>query len=464
MRHLLLWAVLFAVYAGTSGLHTVDGSRYGVEEAHHLLTSESLSSDGDLDISDEAVAPRAPSAFPADLRIHGYLVDGRIHDPHGVGFPLAISPVLALGGPLGVELLLAGVMALAFTIAAGLASVVVPQPWASRGVAVVALSPPAVAHATLIHPDGLAALLLVIAVAFAIRAREDARLPLVAASALAMAPLPWLGPEYLVPAAPVAVLLVSWTLRQHRRFTALTAVEILGVSLIAYTAVNEALYGGLTPLAIEIEHRMLPDPSSPAAFLERAPLLAGIWLDRDFGLVRWAPVLALAFFGIWLLWRSRRDALARMLPERRSAEGVAGLAAAVFGALLIVAVAFNPEAPGDVFPGRHLVASLPLAAILVAWSTRHLPHLALGLSALTLLTTAWLVVGLRAGWRDAWAPPTSSVPWGPLEHLLPSYYATTSGWTEALTLALAAVLLVVVAVEWRTSRSWRGTADSRRRV
>lgn len=463
MRHLLVWAVVFAVHAATIGLPAVEGSEYAIEEAHHLLTAESLVSDGDVDLSDDLPGAGRLAGLPADLEIHGQLMDGRIHDPHGAGFPLVVAPALAVGGVIGVELFLAAVMALSFVVAAALARVVVPEPWATRGVLVIALSPPVVAHASAVEPDGLAGLLLAVAILCTARAREDARIPWVAGAALALAALPWLGPEYLLPGAVVAGLLANWTLRQHRRLAALIAFEIVSTSLIAYTTVNQGLYGGLTPLAADVEHRILPGTWSPDGFLDRAPRLVSLWLDRDFGLIRWAPVLGLAVFGVWLLWRSRRDALARLLPERREAESVAGLALAVGACLLLVASAFGSGSMGDAFPGRHLVAAMPAAAVLVAWASRHLPRGFLVLGVLTTLTTAWLLVSLRAGTANAWGPPTSSVPWGPLERLLPSYEPLTV-WAEALTLILAAALLVVVAVEWRAIRLWRGTADTSRRV
>ena len=463
MRHLLVWAVVFAVYAATVGSHAVEGSEYAVEEAHHLLTAESLASDSDVDLSDDLPGAGHLEGLPTDLEIHGQLIDGRIHDPHGAGFPLAIAPALAIGGIVGVALLLAAVMALAFAIAAALARLVVPEPWATRGVLVTALSPPVVAHASAVEPDGMAGLLLILAILCAVRVREDARIPWVAGAALALAGLPWLGPEYMVPGALVAGLLAHWTLRQHRRLAAFVGFEIVTTSLIAYTAVNEGLYGGLTPLAADAGNDIVPGFWPPDALLERAPRLVSLWLDRDYGLVRWAPVLALAAFGVWLLWRSRRDALARMLPERREAESAAGLALGVGACLLLVAAVFGDGAAGESFPGRYLVAAMPGAAILVAWAGRHLPRTALALGALTLLTTAWLLVSLRIGDDDAWGTPTSSVPWGPLERLLPGYEPLTL-WAEALTLVLGAALLVVIAVEWRATRLWRGTADSPRRV
>src|ERR1700750_1431356 len=61
-------------------------------------------------------------------------------------------------------------------------------------------------------------------------------------------------------------------------------------------------------------------PDGPWGYVDRLPRLASLWLDRDFGLLRWAPVLALVFFAAWLLYRSRRDQLARGVAARRGAE------------------------------------------------------------------------------------------------------------------------------------------------
>ena len=52
-RALALWLLLFAVYAATLGLDAVDGSRYGGDEPHYLLATESLEHDRDVDVADE---------------------------------------------------------------------------------------------------------------------------------------------------------------------------------------------------------------------------------------------------------------------------------------------------------------------------------------------------------------------------------------------------------------------------
>ena len=462
MRHLVLWVVLFAAYVSALGIDAIGGSEYSGGEARLLLTTASLAADRDADISDEHAEPDLSEHIPADLTLYGRLRDGRVHDPQGVGLPALLAPAYLAGGPRTVELVLAALTALAFTVAAGLARIVVPDPWATRGVAVVGLSPPAVAHATAIHPDAAAALLLAVAVLFAARTREEARVPAAAASALALAGLPWLGPEYAVAGLPVAAMLVHWTLRQHRRMATLVAVEIISTSVIAYTALNNLLYGGLTPLAADVERVLSPEVATVGGYLERVPRIAALWLDRDVGLARWAPILVLSIFGVWLLWRSHRDGPSRALPARREAEAVAALAVAVGSVQLVIAALLSPGLH-ETFPGRHLLAVAPLAAVLVAWAARHLPRIALVLGALTVGTTVWLVIQLRLGSIGAWSPPVSSAPWGPLERLLPSY-AGASVWADAVSLGLAAVVMTVLAMQWRAARQWRQSADVPRRV
>ena len=462
MRHLFLWALLFAVYATALGTDAVRGESYSGDEARLLLTAASLAADRDADISDEHADLDRASHMPAEVTLHGRLMDGRVHDPQGVGLPALVAPAHMLGGPRAVELLLAAVMALAFTVAGALARVVVPDPWATRGVAVVGLSPPAVASATAIGADGVAALLLAVAVLFASRTREEARVPTAAACALALAGLPWLSPAYVVAGLPVAAMLIHWTLRQRRRLAALVAVEVLSTSLIAYVTVNGVLYGGLTPLAADVGNVLSPDLPALSGYVERIPRLAALWLDRDVGIARWAPILVLSLYGVWLLWRSHRDSLSRALPARREAEAVAALAVAACAGQVVIATLLTADFYAT-FPGRHLMAVAPLAAVLVAWASRHLPRLSFVLAALTVLTTAWLLVQLRTGAIPAWSPPVSSAPWGPLERLLPSY-ATGSAWVDALNLILAAVLLIVVATQWRAARLWRDSAEAPRRV
>lgn len=451
MRYLALWLVLAAVYALSLGVDVFERSAYGGDEPHFLLAADSILADGDVDLTDELAAAAYADFYPYELEPHGHAHEGRLQAPHGIGFPLLITPAYALGGPLGVELFMAGLTALAFAVGLGVARTVTPEPWATRTVAVVALSPPVVAHSTSVLPDLTAGLLLALAVLLALRAREEPVLRRVAPSAACLAVLPWLGAEYALPALPVAALLLHWTLRRRARLAWLIAFELLSGSLIAYVAVNEVVYGGLVPSPAGIGG----DVDLPWGLADRVPRLAGLWLDREAGLLRWAPVLALAFAGGWLLWRSRRDHIARALPERREAEAAAGLAGLVGAVVVLIAALGAPTLSGPWFAGLHALAAAPLSCTLVAWGARRLPRTAALLSALTLLGTAWLLVELRAAGRAGWAVPDSQAPLGPLVGLLPDYEAASAG-SELVSAALLVGLLAVAGAEWLAWRGGRG--------
>ena len=203
------------------------------------------------------------------------------------------------------------------------------------GVGLVGLSPPALAASTTITPGIPAAVLLAGAACARWRSASGRGEGTSPCGARLLAGLPWLGWTFLAAGVVVAWALVVWTLRERRRFAALVAGEALAASLVFYATINDRFYGGITPRSAGTA--VLPDV--PLGYVERVPRLAGLWLDREVGLLRWAPLLALVFFAGWLLYRSRRDQLARVAPARREAEACAGLLLAVVGAQLVV-VAF----------------------------------------------------------------------------------------------------------------------------
>ena len=59
-----------------------------------------------------------------------------------------------------------------------------------------------------------------------------------------------------------------------------------------------------------------------------------------------------------------------MLPERHDVEVTAALCALVCAAQVLVAAFIAPTMFGFFFPGRYLVAALPMAVPLVAWGLR----------------------------------------------------------------------------------------------
>ena len=457
MRWLALWLGLLAIYAGTLGIPAFGASDYGGDEPHYLLTAESIVADGDVDLANQYAQRDYEGFYPYVLDVHGRRTDGRINEPHGVGFPLLIVPAYALGGEVAVELLMAALAALAFVLAAMLARKLVPDPWATGGVLLAGVSAPALAYSATVYPELAAGALLAGAVLCALRVRDAPRLRYAYGGAVMIALLPWLGTKFAIPAIPVAVALVRWTSRRGRRLAALGVAEVIFGSLVVYVTVNDILYGGFTPYAADDPGQTATDAAFPLGYAERLPRLAALWIDREYGLLRWAPVLALAFWAIWLLWRSRRERLASVLPERLTVEITAALLLAVCAGQVVVAAFGAPTMFGFWFPGRHLVAALPCAAALAAWGLRHAPRpVGFVLGALTVVASVWLVIGLRTGAVGGWVDGDSPAPWGPAEAAFP-LYGVGSVWADAVAVAAAVALGGLCAREWRRRRaeSWR---------
>jgi hypothetical protein len=420
IRPAALWVLLFAVYSATAVVPATAESQLSAGEARHIRVAEVMATDRRLDAG----------------------------EPVAIGFPLLIAPAYAVGGVTGVQLFLAALAALAFTLAVSLARRVVPDPWATSAAAVLGLSPPALAYATGVYPDLTAGAVLVAAALLALRMRESSRVSPALGGACLLALLPWLAARYLLAAALVAVALVQWTAARSRRLGALVAAEIVAASVVAFAMVNNILYGGLTPHAAAAPGQPATGAASAADYLERLPRLVALWIDREDGLLRWAPVVALAFLGAFALWRSRVDRITRALPERRDAEAAAALALAICAGAVGVAALGAPVLAGPWFPGRHLVAALPAAAVLAAWGWRRAPRAGAAMAGLTLLASAWLVVDLARGAADGWARPDTSAPLGPALEVLPRY-GVGSAWAAVAAALLGAAAAAVVGWEWR---------------
>jgi hypothetical protein len=453
-RAAALWLVLFAAYAATIGLPAFGTSQFGGDEPHYLLTAESIVSDHDIDLRDEFATRAYRDWYPYVLERHGRLTNGQVNEPHGAGFALLIAPAYAVGGPLAVQLLLAAIAALAFVLAALLARWVVPEPWASGAALVCGLSPPALASATAVMPELTAGALLAGAALMALKARDRPRIRWVAGAALALAVLPWLGLQFAVAGLVAGLALLRWLRRRARGFALLVELEVLLFSGVMFVTINDQLYGGFTPAAAALPGERLGD-LGVSDFADRAPRLVGLWLDRTYGALRWAPVIALAFYALWLLWRSRRDHIARALPERGDVEVAATLCALMCAAQVLVAAFVAPTMFGFFFPGRYLLAALPVAVPLVAWGLRNAPRTGAVLAALTIATSIWWYAELRIDGRTI-IGPSSRAPLGPLDGALPLFGSGSAGMTVALA-AAGAGLVALVAFEWH-SRRRRGLA------
>lgn len=459
-RTLALWLLLFGVYASTLGLHAFSGSDYGGDEPHYLLAAKSIVEDGNVDVSDEYASRAYGEFYPYELRPHGEETGGRLNEPHGVGFPLLIAPAFALGGAKAVELFLAAIAALGVALAYRLALRVAPDPWALGAAVAVGLSPPLLAYGTAVYPELAAATALSGAALLAVRLDARVSRPEAALCFLLLGTLPWLGTKFVPAGLVIGVFAARSIWRARHRTLAVLAVEVALFSVALYVAINEAIYDGPTPYTADISGETATDASFPGGYLERAYRLVALFIDRDYGLLRWAPVFLLAFAGLWWLWHSRREQVARAVPGVRDIEVTAGLCAAALGAQLVVAAFVAPTMFGFWFPPRHLLAGLPLAIPLVAWGLRHMPRVGIFLIALTLAASAWLYVDVR--WGDgSLAADRPDAPFGPLTDALP-LFTSAGGWPFWLAAAVGVAVAALVFREARAARHSRQTAGATR--
>ena len=373
-----------------------------------LLAAESIVSDRDVDLRDEYRSRAYEDWIDGDLPPAAGLTGGRLHEPPGVGLPLLVAPAYAVAGPIGAELLVAALLALAFAAATSLARRLVPEPWATTSVLVAGLSPPALGWATAVSPEPVAAAAAAGAAVFALRVRDDPNWRRATGSALLIAVLPWLGAKFFVLAVVCAAALARWLSRRRRGMAAFAAVEIVLFSAVMLITVNERLYGGLTPYAA------VPRPTAAddaADYLERVPRLVTALFGTESGLLVYAPFGVLAFVALAVTVRLVRERLAVAVPGVVDTEVAAGFLAAACAVQLLVAAFLSPGLEDAAFPGRELVPALPFGAALCALGLRHAPRAGAALAAVTLGASIWLVLGARIG-DGTVAPPAGPVPWG----------------------------------------------------
>jgi len=455
-RTAALFLVLFGAYAATLGLHAFRDSEYGGDEPHHLLAARSLVDDGDVDVSDEFRAREFDDFYPYPLDRHGEPVEGRLNEPHGVGFPLLIAPAYAVGGAHAVELFLAVIAALAVALAYRLAVRVVPDPWAIGAALAAGLSPPFLAYGSAVYPELSAGVCLAGALLLALRLDARPRRREAFACFALLAALPWLGTKFIPAGLVIGWFAARALWRARRRTLAVGGIELAAFSAAAFVAVNGSLYDGVTPYGRE---ETATEASFPGGYVERAYRLVALFLDRDYGLLRWAPVFALAFAGLWWLWHSHRERVVRALPAVRDIELTAGLCAAALGAQLLVAAFVAPTMFGFWFPPRHLLAGLPLAVPLVAWGLRHAPRVGALLALGTVVASVWLYLDVRWG-GGGLASDRPDAPFGPLVEAFPFFDG--SAWPSAVAAAIGAGLALLAAREARAFRHSRQIAGATR--
>ncbi len=343
------------------------------DEPHYLMVADSLLRDGDVSLERDYAEQRYAAFHDAPLAPH-FRVRGRhgeIDSLHALGLSLAILPAWALCGYAGVTVFMALVSALVVVELrrwvvelSGRADLAEAAAW------VLAFSPPLLYYAGLVFTEVPAAL----ALAYGLRHGRSGRAGIASALAVGVsaAALPWLNVRY----APLALLVVAHAAWRRPRVRQLAAqLGPLVASAVGLALYHHRLYGFWDPRRV---YGRNPELSLSTLF-EGLP---GLFLDQEFGMMVYAPVLALAIPGLFWLWRR----------DRRLGTAV------VLAVVTVVLTAgswpmwrggFNP-------PGRFLVPIVPLLFVAVAlvWDR-------FGLTAGTALLLGW---GLWAGIGGALDP------------------------------------------------------------
>jgi hypothetical protein len=338
----LFLPLVFALLVVTAGwTHTQVGPRG--DEPHYLMVAESLLRDGDLSLERDYGEGRYASFHDAPLAPH-YRVRGKggvILSLHAVGLSVLVLPAWALAGYPGVTVFMALLAALvAREVREWVREIAGRDGLAEAAGWVSALSPPLVHYAGLVFTEVPAALVL----SFGLRRGRDPALGRGGAVAvgLAAAALPWLNVRY----TPLAAVVLVHALWRHPRsrvaLAALAPAVVSGTGLLLY---HQALYGFWDP-------RRVYGRRPEFALATLAEGLPGLLFDQEFGLLVYAPVLALALPGFVFLWRR----------DRRLATG-AGLAVL---AVVVTAGTWHMWRGGFNPPARFLVPIAPLLAVAAA--------------------------------------------------------------------------------------------------
>jgi hypothetical protein len=461
------------------GVPASHGAPTTADEPQYLLTAISLAEDRDLDIADELAAGRwrAFHALPLPEQTEP-LASGRRLSPHDPLLPLLLAAPVAAGGWVGAKLAMAALAGLlaGLLLWTAVRRFGVPVGTGLLVVGVFALSPPLAVYGTQLYPELPAALAVATAVAAltapavsgrgaapgrpgapapappgaagspasAPRARGGAPGPgAVAVMGVAVVALPWLAVKY-VPVAAVLALLALWRLLgagARRRTLALAAG--LAAAGVAFVVLHRWWYGGWTPYATgdQFIGGELTAVGSDPDHLGRSRRLLGLATDRSFGVAAWQPAFLLAVPALATLTRRRPAGWAALaLPL------AAGWLVATFLALTM---------HGWWFPGRQVVAVLPLAVLAVAcWAAgtgagrRGLVVAVAG--GVGVVAYAWLLADGLAG-RVTWAVDffaTGYPAYRAWRLILPDYLTVTTA-TWVLHAAWLAAVAAWAATAWR---------------
>lgn len=446
-----LFAILLGVYL-IAGWWTTGHIAATGDETEYFAAADALIHGEGLELTERFAAIAASSYAPGDpigdaefrnSTAPSFARAGR-YPRHDVGLSLLIAPLLAIGGRGLVVAVIGAAMAgaIALTVRAAFLFGATSRAAGSAGLA-VGLAAPALTYSGQVFPDAVAPLAVAVALAGAIE-----RVPPIA-TGLALAVLPILHVRYW-PLALGLLALAAWPQRRSPRTLALLIGPL--VALMAGLAVLDlAVYGLAIPHAgFVLFFAGQEQPIQP--YLRGIEGLAGLFLDRAFGLLSAAPILVLAVIGLG----------AALFQTRVRPLLLIAIAYLVPASLLDWTGAFSPQA-------RYLAPLVPVLVLLLAYGLDHAPRrllvASLPLAVWTLGQSLVYVVLPHLRYDVYSLPPAADRAWFLLLGIAPSSVFPlfgTGGATAALTLAWEAGLTALAGLGAVSSQRHKESPPSTR--
>lgn len=390
------------------------------DEPHYLIITQSLLADGDLQIENNH-ARRDYAAYAVGELHPQYLVrgaNGAIYPVHAPGLPALAMPAFAAAGYPGVVIFLVVVMALASALVwriAWLATADMASAW--FGWAIVTASCTWAFQSFLVFPDAPGAAAVACGLWLVLRldrAQQDGHVgPGTTAIALvgaALAMLPWLHTRFAVLAGGLGLMILLRLYRSGtRNLVAFLGAPIIGA--LAWFGFFQAIYGTPSPIA-----QWGGTGGSRLSWIPGG--FAGLLFDQQFGLLPYAPAVAIGLAGL---------AIGSAAGWRRTTR--LQVALLLFAAYIAASASYAMWWAGLSVPARLLTVILPLLAPAGAaiWQRTTSPVLrAVFLTALgwTVFATASLALASRG-----------ALAWNVRQHkagLWFEWVAPLTRWTEAL--------------------------------
>lgn len=428
------------------------------DEPHYLLLAHSIAFDGDIDLYNnrknkdyEAYYHRKVSGYVKTREFWQPIVKGRLKDAPDEywhyrklsvcppGMPILIAPVYRLGHTWGRRIRYCVVLFF-HALAAGTALLMMGLAWKvcqDRLIAFLvgtclALSAPLYFYTFPIYPDLPAAFTIALCLWLLLNIHQRKRTSLILICALlglATGFLPSLHSRFWLHAFLITCTAVAQFLRLEK--SRATAFLAFGFSFSIVAA-------GLAYYYWIIFGIPLPVSTYPAFSLKMGLTSgwAGMWLDRNNGLLFYAPISALLFPGAVLLWR------------KKSLIGC--LAVLLIVVNWILTGAYNEWRGGLCPPMRYWVCVMPLFAMPCAACLSTIRHTGYrvfmgitGLAGMALAVKSMLTAGRMFRYSH---PVFSFWPWLRYRKWSPVFYPS-SDWT-AMTMAAGAILLLALFIYW----------------